>query len=213
MWHNEGRPKSFWPYIQRSRYKKNSGQFILLRSLFELQCTYSIIAAVSVFQSGRRVHLAPEEWHIMYFWILDDVVYSWWLDGGVAQQASAWMILNNCPHSFFHQLLSEGHCPLYTSCRISLPECLYQSIYSSVLLPSMLCRCWLGGRKSIQPIKTWVLRCWHGYLSEVRCKWLAHDLVGTTATPASLLQWNPEWFILLVPAYSGLSWTDAVKWV
>ena len=28
----------------------------------------------------------------------------------------------------------------------------------------MLWRCWLGGRKGIQPVKNWVMGCWHGYL-------------------------------------------------
>ena len=40
---------------------------------------------------------------------------------------------------------------------------------SSVLvseLPSVLWRCWLGVRKGIQPIKIWLMRCWHGYLLE-----------------------------------------------
>jgi len=36
-------------------------------------------------------------------------------------------------------------------------------------LPSMLWRCWLGGRKGIWPVKNWVVGCWHGYLSGVRC--------------------------------------------
>ena len=34
------------------------------------------------------------------------------------------------------------------------------------LVPSVLWRCWLGVRKSIWPIKIWVMRCWHGYLLE-----------------------------------------------
>ena len=31
--------------------------------------------------------------------------------------------------------------------------------------PSVLLRCWLGGRKDIGPVKNWVVWCWHGYLS------------------------------------------------
>ena len=41
--------------------------------------------------------------------------------------------------------------------------------YRSV--PSVLWRCWLGGRKGIWPVKDWVVRCWHGYLSGARCIW------------------------------------------
>jgi len=49
--------------------------------------------------------------------------------------------------------------PLTTSCssksRLVLP---------SVLMPSVLWRCWLGDRKGIWPVKNWVVGCWRGYL-------------------------------------------------
>ena len=31
-------------------------------------------------------------------------------------------------------------------------------------LPSVLWRCWLGGRKGIRPVKNWVVGCWRGCL-------------------------------------------------
>ena len=34
----------------------------------------------------------------------------------------------------------------------------------------MLWRCWLGGRKGIRPVKSWVVGCWRGYLSGARCR-------------------------------------------
>ena len=37
-------------------------------------------------------------------------------------------------------------------------------------MPSVLWHCWLGGRKGIRPVKNWVVGCWHGYLSGVRCR-------------------------------------------
>ena len=37
-------------------------------------------------------------------------------------------------------------------------------------MPSVHWRCWLGGRKGIQPVKIWVMGCWHGYLSGARCR-------------------------------------------
>jgi len=43
----------------------------------------------------------------------------------------------------------------------------------SVLLPSVLWHCWLGVRKSIRPVKNWVMGYWRGYLSGVWCKWFA----------------------------------------
>jgi len=32
------------------------------------------------------------------------------------------------------------------------------------ILPSVLWRCWLGGRKGIRPVKKWVMGCWRGCL-------------------------------------------------
>ena len=37
-------------------------------------------------------------------------------------------------------------------------------------IPSVLWRCWLGGRKGIRPVKNWVVGCWCGYLSEAMCR-------------------------------------------
>ena len=59
----------------------------------------------------------------------------------------------------------------------------YHAVCSS-LLPVLWC-CWLGGRKGIWPIKTWVVGCWRG-LSGVRCR-LAYGPAGATATHCFLL--------------------------
>ena len=53
--------------------------------------------------------------------------------------------------------------------------------------PSVLWRCWLGGRKGIRPVKNCVVRCWHGYLSGTRCR-LAYGSADATATHCLLLQ-------------------------
>jgi len=63
-----------------------------------------------------------------------------------------------------------------------------------IYIPSVLWRCWLGGRKGIRLVKNWVVGCWRGYLSEARCR-LACGPVDTTATHCLLLQWNPDWFL------------------
>ena len=47
------------------------------------------------------------------------------------------------------------------------------------------------------------MRCWCGYLSGVKWKWLAYGVADATVTPSSLFLQNPEWFIVLVPAYLG----------
>jgi len=46
--------------------------------------------------------------------------------------------------------------------------------------PSVLWRCWLGSRKGIQPVKNWVVGCWHGYLSGARCR-LAYGPADATS--------------------------------
>ena len=53
--------------------------------------------------------------------------------------------------------------------------------------PSVLWRCWLGGRKGIWPVKNWVVGCWRGYLSGDRCR-LAYGPSDATATHRLLLQ-------------------------
>ena len=53
--------------------------------------------------------------------------------------------------------------------------------------PSVLWRCWLGGRKGIRPVKNWVVGCRRGYLSGARCR-LAYGPADATATHCFLLQ-------------------------
>jgi len=54
-------------------------------------------------------------------------------------------------------------------------------------LPSVLWRCWLGGRKGIRSVKNWVVGCWRGYLTGARCR-LAYGPADATATHYLLLQ-------------------------
>ena len=53
--------------------------------------------------------------------------------------------------------------------------------------PSVLWRCWLGGRKGNRPAKNWVVGCWRGYLSGARCR-LAYGPADASATQCLLLQ-------------------------
>jgi len=72
----------------------------------------------------------------------------------------------------------------------------------------MLWRCWLGVRKSIQPVHL-SNGCWYGYLSESRCKWFAYGPADATATPIKIQ--NASAF--LVPAYPGCPGKKATKWL
>ena len=57
--------------------------------------------------------------------------------------------------------------------------------YSS--FPSVLWRCWLGGRKVIRPVKNWVVGFWRGYLSGAKCR-LAYGPADAISTDCLLLQ-------------------------
>jgi len=49
-------------------------------------------------------------------------------------------------------------------------------------IPSLLCHNWLDVRKSIQAVRNWVMRCWRGFVSGVRCRWFAYGPSDATAT-------------------------------
>ena len=64
------------------------------------------------------------------------------------------------------------------------------SAYSN-LVPSVLCRCWLGGKKGIRPVKNRVVGHWCGYLSGARCR-LAYgpaDVTGTHVSCFTKITW------------------------
>ena len=66
-------------------------------------------------------------------------------------------------------------------------NCMQLTAVYKVAVPSVLWRCWLGGRKGIRPVKNWVVGCWHGYLSGARFR-LAYGPADATATHCLLLQ-------------------------
>ena len=82
--------------------------------------------------------------------------------GHAGLRAVKWVVVPQiCPHNFRRY--------------INLYVCMY------VLLPSVLWRCWLGGRKGIRPVKNRVVGCWRSYLSGARCR-LAYGPADATAT-------------------------------
>ena len=58
------------------------------------------------------------------------------------------------------------------------------SIRMTWFFPSMLWHCWLGDRKGIQPVKSWVLVCWWWWF-DWSFAWLTAPVV--TTTPSSLV--------------------------
>ena len=78
------------------------------------------------------------------------------------------------------------------------------------ILPSVLWRCWLGGRKGIRPVKNWMVRCWRGYLSGTRCRLVYAQLVPLPLS-VSCFSKIQIGFTFLVPAHPGSPWIRAVK--
>ena len=97
-------------------------------------------------------------------------------------------ILPICASTAWKRLMSNGVTRVIAKpLRPTNTKYIYIQLIINQHVPSVLWHCWLGGRKSIWPIKTWVMRYWHGYLSGARCKWLAYGPTNTTATPSTLL--------------------------
>ena len=71
-------------------------------------------------------------------------------------------------------------------------------------MPSVLWRCWLGGRKGIRPVKNWVVGCWRGYLSGARAQLMPLPL---TVSCFSKIQIGT----FLVPAHPGRPGQRAIK--
>jgi len=95
----------------------------------------------------------------------------------------------NCKYGFIYLV----RCIHFVWCsRLFAPQ-IYQLVkwitvyYSMLCMPSVLWRCWLGDRKSIWPVKNWVVWCWPGYLSGAQCR-LAYGPADATATHCLLLQ-------------------------
>ena len=68
----------------------------------------------------------------------------------------------------------------------------------------------LAGRQEEHPAcKNWVMRCWCGYLSGVRCRLFAYGPADATAIPKPrhlLRHLNPDWFYLSGTGLPRLSW-------
>jgi len=77
--------------------------------------------------------------------------------------------------------------PMWVSLPLPNGTQIGSTFFLGLVVVTVLWRCWLGGRKGIWPVKTWVVGCWHGYLSGARCR-LAYGPADATATHRLLLQ-------------------------
>ena len=109
----------------------------------------------------------------------------------MTQQTAAWTkmqrVIASQTDNYKAGTISRQYKPvLFISPVVLFQRCL-QCLMSTVLMPPVLWRCWFGGRKGIRPVKNWVVGCWCGYLSGVRCR-LAYGPADATATHCLLLQ-------------------------
>ena len=72
-------------------------------------------------------------------------------------------------------------------------------------LPSVLWRCWLGGRKGIRPVKNWVVWYWRGYLSGARLQDADLHIAQLMPLPLTFSCFSKIQigFTFLVPAHPG----------
>ena len=121
-----------------------------------------------IFCSPQTVHL---QLLLVFFhpllWVLTKVVCMW-----------------NISSSFFAFLPGEHSCSVFSSVLKQIKQRILSCV---VCVPSVLWRCWLGGRKGIRPVKNWLVEYWHGYLSGASCR-LAYGPADATATHCLLLQ-------------------------
>jgi len=84
------------------------------------------------------------------------------------------------------------NCDLMTRCGWSYDYYFSTNLLQSALKgflkinASVLWHCWLGSRKGIEPVKNWVVGCWHGYLYGARCRF-AYGPADAIATHYLLL--------------------------
>ena len=60
------------------------------------------------------------------------------------------------------------------------------SAFAELLMFNSALTVLVGWQEGYLACKNWVLRYWHGYLSEARCKWFAYGPANATTTPLSL---------------------------
>ena len=118
-----------------------------------------------------------------------------WLNLAASLQSKVikiWSVINCCIFiTTWYDMLCDTIC--YDSC---------DTIYH---VPSVLWHCWFGIRKSIRPVKNWVMKCWCGYLTGVRCRLFAYGPANATAFHL-LPHSNPDWFYLSDTSLPRLSW-------
>jgi len=102
----------------------------------------------------------------------------------------------------------EKQCKKFQS--INLPAPALMALYMYIFIPSVLWRCWLGGRKGVRPVKIWVVGCWHGYFLERGADLHMAQLMPLPLTISCFIKIQIG-FTFLVPADPGSPGQRAVE--
>jgi len=98
----------------------------------------------------------------------------------------------------------SGVCLFVYSCLcLFVCVCVYMCLH---FMPSVLWRCWLGGRKGIWPVKNWVVGYWHGCLGWGADLHIAQQMplpLTVSCSSKSRLALTFLVFTFLVPAHMG----------
>jgi len=69
----------------------------------------------------------------------------------------------------------------------------------------------VGQQEGHSACKNWAVRYWQGYLSGVRCKWVAYGLADATVNPSSLAPVKSRMVYLSGASLPRLSWKKGCK--
>jgi len=149
--------------------------------------------------------------HFAIFWIFWCKMYGNILYGNILHGCN-YSITDNTKHCVIHgcvgnRIAINTRGPGYMTRQVHERNRFSDGQFSwNSFLPSVLWRCWLGGRKGIRPVKNWVMGivAWLCVWVEVQmCTWPSwchcHSL--------SLAAVNPDWFYL--PGWFYLSGTSS----
>ena len=136
--------------------------------------------------SGRATSTAGSFCHILvpvqsHAWNWENYYHFAKLAGTTSSSGD--LITSVLMHIFSASMQSIANCS-YTDERITYT---LQFTLTLTLKASVHWHCCLGIKKSIRPVKNWVMRCWCGYLSRVRCRLFAFGPADATACQNSIV--------------------------
>jgi len=150
--------------------------------------TYKVAAKINWHRCGTKLRQChPIIFHSMWLLSQNLSTFSWffsevvkgtnvrtplichWYQTYWIGQINSWLWYSR-PTSIWH-FVAKFHSATKGMSLFAMDVVVYVKIsFFGTLALSVLWRCWLGGSKGVRPVKNWMVRCWHGYLSGARCR-------------------------------------------